>query len=979
MAAILDGVDQYFSTGVGYPMITTTPFTMVGWALHDNVTKSGILCSVTDDSNDIHIIQPRGSIDDYNSASSYDGSWSSAVGTVAYDDTTWQHFAGVFTSSTLRACFLDGADKQTNTGSQNPSGMNQFMVGAHKTGGSNYFQGKVTHVAIWDVALTDDEILALAHGALPTSIQLSNLQGYWPLVDDGVDETATRNLTGYNSPTFDATQALSTFILRDWHFGETAWDGSLSSTFWMGHTFTTTSAYTSTKAKLKYYRAGSGETGTLDVSLRATSGGLPTGADLASASIDVTTLTTSSSGAWYEFEWTTPVALSDATQYALIARPSSSAGSVYTRTEAPPTNSGGTLVYSADSGSSWVSNSSYDVPFELFSAGAGTATQAVIELDGAGDFDLSPKAKYQQIIELDGAGDFTLLPSYSNSENLGSIVSTPFPGHTPGVVRHNEGHDPRHDERTPVLFDSIGTGEATDEDRITIPIKNEAGHHRAEIFDHWYEHTHLLPRVVQELGNVVSATSFPVDLYNADRFNDITIVSITDNLDPGVTIVGVPATPFVIKSQDSMAATVYIDTTGGLTIDSSYTFTADDATTYTLYIEGSRIVLLPIRPETPMREHLIFDTKILEATDGTEQRIAMRKTPRSMFEMTIKHDNRRMMEMLLFDRQSKVVACPAWHEPSYLTSDVTVGDYTVNVNTTDYANFYVGGHAIILQDEWTYDALQIASMTATSLTFDSPAATAYSSKNKKIHVMPLMTAWMNSNVAASKNLYNQQTFNIRLDVGSVDQDIADASTWSTFDSKVFLDDPNMVEGNILNEALETKVLVVDNMTGVFDRVTQWARNKRSSVKGFKSNTREELWILRQLFHYLKAQQVSFYIPTFSKDLIPNTTLLNTQSLFVMDNIGYTINARNRPSKDWFRMHLKDGTILTRQILISTEASASEEQLTVDVAWPYDIDPDDIERCEFLEKVRINVDDIVITHYNALGQAKCFVPTKEVFD
>jgi len=54
-------------------------------------------------------------------------------------------------------------------------------------------------------------------------------------------------------------------------------------------------------------------------------------------------------------------------------------------------------------------------------------------------------------------------------------------------------------------------------------------------------------------------------------------------------------------------------------------------------------------------------------------------------------------------------------------------------------------------------------------------------------------------------------------------------------------------------------------------------------------------------------------------------------------------------------------------------------LTVDAVWPSDIEPDDIERIDWLEKVRINTDDIVITHFNAIGEAQCFVPTKEVFD
>jgi hypothetical protein len=95
------------------------------------------------------------------------------------------------------------------------------------------------------------------------------------------------------------------------------------------------------------------------------------------------------------------------------------------------------------------------------------------------------------------------------------------------------------------------------------------------------------------------------------------------------------------------------------------------------------------------------------------------------------------------------------------------------------------------------------------------------------------------------------------------------------------------------------------------------------------------------------------------------------------NIGYNVNAQQRWPKQVIRVHLKSGTILTRTIQNSSIVSNTEEQLTVDTAWPSTYTVDDIERVEFLEKVRLDVDDIVIVHYNGLGQAECIVPIKEV--
>ena len=262
--------------------------------------------------------------------------------------------------------------------------------------------------------------------------------------------------------------------------------------------------------------------------------------------------------------------------------------------------------------------------------------------------------------------------------------------------------------------------------------------------------------------------------------------------------------------------------------------------------------------------------------------------------------------MILFDRQSKVVAFPAWHEPAYLVGAHAVDDLTITVNTTDYANFFVGGYAVVLRDENFYDALKIASMTSTTLTFESGLSYNYANG---VQVMPLLTAYIEASSASMKHTYNQQSFNLRIHVDPEVNDIADDSAWNTYDGKTLLDDPNMIQGGQLSEALRTKVFVIDNLTGLRSPVTEWEHNKRYSKKGWKTNTRQELWELRQLLHFLKGKQVSFYIPTFWKDIVPNDTMLSGTFVLNMENIGYTINARQRGSKQFIRIIFKDGTIL----------------------------------------------------------------------
>jgi hypothetical protein len=569
-------------------------------------------------------------------------------------------------------------------------------------------------------------------------------------------------------------------------------------------------------------------------------------------------------------------------------------------------------------------------------------------------------------------GGFDVSNAFSIGSIMGAVVTFIRPGQDAGS---NQGSANVWGHPLPAVMPSLVSngdpqllGQSPPIPQAHVAAGQVNGHE-----DFWYEQAHLLPRLIQELGNLVSEQVINCELFNADRNNTIEVTSITDNLGSGIEIDGVPPVPFNIYALEGRVFTLTVKTVGDLTIDATYTLHLSTGEAYTIQITGSRIVMFPIRPESPLREHLIFDTKIIEHVDSSEQRIANRKYPRGMFEATYK-DGQQLIEMILFDRQSKIVAFPAWHEPAFIAQAASIDDTTVTVNTTDYANFYVGGYAVVLEDENTFDALKIKTITPTTLEFESGLAFNYTTRAQ---VMPLLTAYIEASSASLKRPYNHQYFNLRLHVDPEVNDIADDSAWSQYNSQPFMDGPNMIDGGQLAEAIRTKVFVIDNLTGLRSQVTGWDHAKRQSKKGWKTNNRQELWELRQLLHFLKGKQVGFYIPTFWKDLTVEADMqVGTQTMTIA-NVGFTINARQRWSKEVIRIILTDGTILIRTISNSSIVSTTQEQLTVDIAWGETYTPDDIERVEFLEKVRLDVDDITIIHYNALGHSECIVPIKEI--
>lgn len=152
---------------------------------------------------------------------------------------------------------------------------------------------------------------------------------------------------------------------------------------WGAQTFTvgttgTNENFNVSSVKLKFYKYGS-PTGTITVSIRATSGGDPTGSDLASGTMSVTGVTTDSEGVYYTITFGTPYELSASTQYAIVVRLSDGGANNnlrWRRDDVDATYTGGHYGLSTDSGVNWGMLDNYDYQFEVWGDSAsGTNTQ----------------------------------------------------------------------------------------------------------------------------------------------------------------------------------------------------------------------------------------------------------------------------------------------------------------------------------------------------------------------------------------------------------------------------------------------------------------------------------------------------------------------------------------------------------------------------------------------------------------------------
>lgn len=112
-----------------------------------------------------------------------------ATTSTGYSADTWHHACAVLASTTDRRVFLDGAGKGTSTDSNTPTGLDRFSIG--RFGGlasGSFMDGRIAEAAMWDVALTDDEVASLSKGFSPRMIRPQSIVAYWPLFGNDATE-----------------------------------------------------------------------------------------------------------------------------------------------------------------------------------------------------------------------------------------------------------------------------------------------------------------------------------------------------------------------------------------------------------------------------------------------------------------------------------------------------------------------------------------------------------------------------------------------------------------------------------------------------------------------------------------------------------------------------------------------------------------------------------------------------------------------
>jgi len=493
--------------------------------------------------------------------------------------------------------------------------------------------------------------------------------------------------------------------------------------------------------------------------------------------------------------------------------------------------------------------------------------------------------------------------------------------------------------------------------------------------DDFFEQIIVSPSILA-YGLVLALETKKLNIYNAFRSTTRALNTFVSNAGAGVTVNGLPGLPANILAQTGLALTVDVSEDGPPSVNGTLDFTFDTGL-QTVLVTAQRGVILPYEPVIPLRERIRSKTDVLRHAVGTEQRIKLREVPRQLFDLTFEVSgfDRQALEAILFDSQAGSFGVPLWFEPSVLTQAASISDLTITVDTTDFGDFRVGSLAIIWSDSTTFEALEVDSLTSTTITFTSILTKPFVIGTR---VMPVRIAFARESNRSEKFPVNLSQMRIQFQVLDNDVDQGSTAAFPTFNSKVLLDEANPIAGT-LSESWTRKTTVIDNEVGLFETFTDDPVTKRGFAKTFFCNSRQRLWEVRQLLHALSGKQTSFYIPSFFPEMTPTAGITSGSQTIKVENFGYTVFIKNQQPRNIIQVIKNDGTKIIRTVTTSIENSPTEETLTVDSTWGTDVALADFTRVEFIEEVRMDSDDVTITHTSGIGDATVRVPVVAVLE
>ena len=445
----------------------------------------------------------------------------------------------------------------------------------------------------------------------------------------------------------------------------------------------------------------------------------------------------------------------------------------------------------------------------------------------------------------------------------------------------------------------------------------------------------VIPRV-KALGFVLSATQFPVEVWNAFTDTDQTLISITITGTGGLTLTDPFGEPLLYPALDSFIYQATIPGAGSAQIDQDVLFAfLSGVLGADLHITGSRITLFSIAPEwgEGMEETFEFLTDVILAYSDNEQRRGLRQLPRRAMRyraLTLNARDAAGMESLVWGWQNQPYGVPWWPDAQPLASDVAPGTFVIPVATADRL-FAIGGLVVIWVDEFTFEALNVSGVASNSVTVSSPTQFSWKA-GPGTRVMPVFLCRLPSSVEVSRHSSEIDQVDLSF-IGEVGQP-SPAPTTSPTQFKGFdvLEVAPNWEPAPLKRSYKRSLVTIDPKIGPIEVIDKggsaivgqefpWWLDGHPNITAFRA------FMLRRF-----GRLNPFWIPTWDQDLVLFQDVLSTDSGIRIKSVFYTRFFFPTPARRFIAFIPQDGSgNVYRKITAAHDNGDGTENLTLEAS------------------------------------------------
>jgi hypothetical protein len=460
-----------------------------------------------------------------------------------------------------------------------------------------------------------------------------------------------------------------------------------------------------------------------------------------------------------------------------------------------------------------------------------------------------------------------------------------------------------------------------------------------------------------DLGNVVDGQTAQIYVWNAYLTSQL-LSAINPVNDTGLTLSGPSAAPTLFSPLEQRIYDLVVSLNGPATINADYTFLFP-SDTIVLQVSGYRVVLFAWRPnwKRQLLERLEFLTDVIEAENGDEQRIGLRKYPRRFveFELLATDMSQQQLRALLWRWQARAWTLPLWTDSTALSAAAQVDDAVLYIASIP-DELAIGGQAVIYRDPSVYEIVQVAAIGVDNFTLVNPLVGSFEAGTR---VYPVKAARLVDNSKTQRHTPAVEGVVVRFRFDDISE-VTAADSGATYRSLPVLEVRPNWGRDVTDEYLQ-KMALIDMDTGA---VVQDEQSQLATVftqMSWLKSTKAQIKALRQWIYARMGQLVPIWVPTWAHDLTLAQAYNTTDTEIYFKDIGYRKFYGQIGRRD-IRIALKNGNVYYRRLSSPILFAPGVEKISIDSALGVSFGPNDVQMVSFLTLCRLNSDAVEIAYH-----------------